>query len=372
MTEHAADDNVLRDRLDRVAAGLAETGTDAMILTPSTDFAYLTGAEPPLRERLVALGITADGTARAIAPGFEADAMQPVVDAGIELISWSDGDDAAAMLLDALGIGARPRIAVGAGTPMRFPLEFMRHREITWSAGDDILVPLRMRKSAHELELLRAAAHADDETYRRFLETTEFRGRTELEVQDDLRRHLAATGHDLAGSFSIVAAGANAAMPHHHSGDTVLTEGMGVLTDFGGPRDGYCSDMTRTWSLGPASARLREIHAIVLEANRAGLAAVRPGITAESVDRVVRDVIERAGFGEYFVHRTGHGIGLDVHEAPYLVAGDTTVLEEGMVFSIEPGIYIPGELGVRIEDIVAVTATGADCLNEADRSLLEL
>ena len=359
-------------RIRGVVDALAASSTDAMIVTPSTDFAYLTGAQPPIRERLLALGIGADGTVRAIVPVFEVDAMGPVVDAGIELITWSDGEDAAAMLLDALQLAARPRIAVGAGTPMRFPLEFMRHREVSWTAGDDILVPLRMRKSADEIALLKAAALADDETYRRFLESTQFRGRTELEVEQDLRTHLAATGHDLAGSFSIVAAGPNAALPHHHPGQTVLEDGMGVLTDFGGPVSGYCSDMTRTWSLGPASARLKEVHAVVLEANRAGLAAVRPGVTAESIDAMVREVIERAGYGEFFIHRTGHGIGLDVHEAPYLVAGDTTVLEEGMVFSIEPGIYIPGELGVRIEDIVAVTSTGGDCLNEADRSLLEL
>ena len=372
MSEQRTSDSPFQARIANVVEALADADADAMILTPSTDFAYLTGAEPALRERLLALGITATGTVRAIAPGFETDAMVPVTEAGIELITWSDGEDAAKLLLDGLGLGAKPRIAVGAGTPMRFPLEFMRHRDISWTAGDDILVPLRMRKSPEELALLKAAALADDETYRRFLTSTEFRGRTEFEVQQDLRAHLEATGHDLAGSFSIVAAGANAAMPHHHSGDTVLEDGMGVLTDFGGPRDGYCSDMTRTWSLGPASARLKEIHAIVLEANRAGLAAVRPGVTASSIDAIVRGVIESAGFGEYFIHRTGHGIGLDVHEPPYLVAGDETVLEEGMAFSIEPGIYIEGELGVRIEDIVAVTSNGGECLNEADRSLLEL
>ena len=368
-------ESVYLERIERVADALARSGTDALIVTPSTDFAYLTGARPSLRERLIALGVTADGRVRAVAPVFELDAMQSVVALGIDVIAWSDGDDPAALLLEGLGLGlgaSGSRVAIGADVPMRFTLEFNRHSDIAWVAADEVLVPLRVRKSATELALLRAAARAVDETYRRFLESTEFRGRTELEVEADLRARLAATGHDLAESFSIVAAGSNAAMPHHTPGDQVLTDGMGVLTDFGGPREGYCSDMTRTWSLGPASARLREVHAVVLEANRAGLAAVRPGVTAESVDAVVRGVIERAGFGEYFTHRTGHGIGLDVHEAPYLVSGDTTVLEEGMVFSIEPGIYIPGELGVRIEDIVAVTADSAECLNESDRSLLEL
>ena len=199
--------DIFASRISRVIEALAAADTDAMIVTPSTDFAYLTGVEPPIRERLLALGIGADGTVRAIVPAFEVDAIGPVIDAGIELITWSDGEDAAAMLLDALQLPARPRIAVGAGTPMRFPLEFMQHREVTWSAGDDILVPLRMRKSASELAQLKAAALADDETYRAFLASTEFRGRTELEVQGDLRSHLAATGHDLAGSFSIVAAG---------------------------------------------------------------------------------------------------------------------------------------------------------------------
>ena len=367
-------ESVFLERIERVADALARSGTDAMIVTPSTDFAYLTGARPSLRERLVALGVTADGRVRAVAPVFELDAMQSVVDLGIDVIAWSDGDDPAALLLEGLGLGTGvgTRVAIGADVPMRFTLEFNRHSDISWVPADKVLVPLRVRKSATELALLRGAARAVDETYRRFLASTEFRGRTELEVQADLRACLEATGHDLSESFSIVAAGSNAAMPHHTPGDRVLADGMGVLTDFGGPREGYCSDMTRTWSLGPASARLREVHAVVLEANRAGLAAVRPGVTAESVDAVVRGVIERAGFGEYFTHRTGHGIGLDVHEAPYLVSGDTTVLEEGMAFSIEPGIYIPGELGVRIEDIVAVTADGAECLNESDRSLIEV
>lgn len=365
------------ERVERVADALAQSGTDALIVTPSTDFAYLTGARPSLRERLIALGITADGRVRAVAPVFELDAMQEVIDIGIDVIAWSDGDDPAALLIEGLGLGlgrrgAGQRVAIGAGVPMRFTLEFNRHSDISWAPADEVLVPLRVRKSAAELALLRGAARAVDETYRRFLESTEFRGRTELEVEADLRACLQASGHDLSQSFSIVAAGSNAAMPHHSPGDRVLTDGMGVLTDFGGPREGYCSDMTRTWSLGPASARLREVHAVVLEANRAGLAAVKPGVTAESIDAVVRGVIERAGFGEYFTHRTGHGIGLDVHEAPYLVSGDATVLEEGMAFSIEPGIYIPGELGVRIEDIVAVTSDGAECLNQSDRSLLEV
>lgn len=365
-------ESVFLERIERAADALNRSGADAMIVTPSTDFAYLTGTSPSLRERLIALGITADGRVRAVAPVFELDAMQSVIDIGIDVIAWSDGDDPAALLVEGLGLGARQKIAIGADVPMRFTLEFNRHSHISWVPADEVLVPLRIRKSATELALLRNAASAVDETYRRFLSDTEFRGRAEISVEEDLRGLLQATGHDLSGSFSIVAAGPNAAMPHHTPGERVLEEGMGVLTDFGGPRDGYCSDMTRTWSLGPASARLREVHAIVLEANRAGLAAVRPGVTAESIDAEVRGVIERAGFGEYFTHRTGHGIGLDVHEAPYLVAGDTTVLEEGMAFSIEPGIYIPGELGVRIEDIVAVTADGAECLNDADRSLIEV
>ncbi len=370
--DSARGEGAVRGRISRAAEALARAGKDALILTPSTDFLYLTGIRPPLRERMLALGVTAGGTVRMVVPGFETDAVAPAADAGIELITWSDGEDPAALLLEGLDLGPRPKIAAGAETPMRFPLELMRHAEITWTSGDEILAPLRMRKSAEELELLRQAARADDETYRLLLETTEFRGRTEQAVEQDLRRHLEATGHDLSGAFSIVAAGANAAMPHHHPGEAVLRDGMGVLTDFGGPRGGYCSDMTRTWNLGPAPARLKEVHGIVLEANRAGLAAVRPGATAESVDAAVRRVIDEAGYGEHFIHRTGHGIGLDVHEPPYLVAGDSTVLEEGMTFSIEPGIYIPGELGVRIEDIVVVTAEGGESLNQADRSLLEV
>jgi Xaa-Pro aminopeptidase len=152
----------------------------------------------------------------------------------------------------------------------------------------------------------------------------------------------------------------------------VIEEGDSVVIDFGGKRDGYCSDVTRTFTVGPASSRLIEVHAVVREANRVARAAVRPGVPADAVDRAARTVISDAGYGEFFIHRTGHGIGLDGHEHPYLVAGNAELLEPGMAFSIEPGIYLPGEFGVRIEDICVATADGIEVLNQADRHLIEV
>ena len=178
-------------------------------------------------------------------------------------------------------------------------------------------------------------------------------------------------GHESA-EFWIVASGPNAASPHHEPGERVIERGDSVILDFGGKLDGYCSDVSRTFSVGPPSSKLREVHAVVLEAQAAGRAAATAGTPCEDIDAAARKVIEDAGYGEYFIHRTGHGIGMDAHEHPYLVAGNDRLLEPGMAFSIEPGIYLPGELGVRIEDICVATDGQVDTLNRADRSLIEV
>jgi len=178
-------------------------------------------------------------------------------------------------------------------------------------------------------------------------------------------------GHDVA-EFGIIASGPNGASPHHLASDRIISDGDLVVMDFGGRKWGYWSDTTRTFVVGTPNDRHMEIHAVVKEAQRRGRDTVKPGIRCEEIDAVVREVIESAGYGEFFIHRTGHGIGLEVHERPYLVSGSDVALEEGMTFSIEPGIYIPGELGVRIEDIVACTADGIESLNDSPRDLISV
>ena len=175
-----------------------------------------------------------------------------------------------------------------------------------------------------------------------------------------------------SSAFSIVASGPNAASPHHEPQSRIIQNGDLVICDFGGPRDGYNADVTRTFSVGAPSERQKEIHAVVAAANQAGREAVGPGVPCEAVDRAARSIIDEAGFGEFFIHRTGHGIGLEVHEHPYLVTGNNEALRPGMAFSVEPGIYVPGELGVRIEDIVVCGEDGAIDMNRAERGLVEV
>jgi D-alanyl-D-alanine dipeptidase len=195
-----------------------------------------------------------------------------------------------------------------------------------------------------------------------------FAGRPEHEIADELAHLLVAHGHERA-EFTIVAGGPNSASPHHEPGARTIVPGDVVVMDFGGTLDGYASDTTRTVAVGEPSAAIREIHGVVRAAQEAGCDAVRPGVAAQDVDRAARRVIEEAGHGAAFVHRTGHGIGLEVHEAPYIIDGNPTRLEPGMVFSVEPGIYLEGRFGVRIEDIVAVTEDGVERLNTSDRAL---
>jgi Xaa-Pro aminopeptidase len=217
--------------------------------------------------------------------------------------------------------------------------------------------------------MLRSAASAVDRALGRVPAELRFSGRTEIEVARELQTMTVEEGHDVA-MFAIVGAGANGASPHHEPGKRVIAPGDLVVCDFGGRHNLYSSDVTRTFSVGGPSSEQEEVHQVVLAASEAARAAVGPGVTCQEIDRSARRVVEEAGFGELFIHRTGHGIGLEVHEHPYIVEGNDTPLEEGMTFSIEPGVYLPGSFGVRIEDIVACGASGVDELNRADRSLL--
>ena len=343
---------------------MAEEGVDAVVLSIGADLPYFTGYEAMDSERPTMLIVRDTGTPQLVIPLLEA----PRVGEGdANVVPWAETDDPFAIITDALG-GAR-RIAVGDQTRAAnvLAIQAMLPGAI-WDRASDLTSRLRTRKEPEEVELLRAAAHAVDRTLARVPEEVRFAGRTEMDVARDLQALTLEEGHDVA-SFAIVGAGPNGASPHHEPADRIIEVGDLVVCDFGGRWQGYCSDVTRTFAVGTPSTQQEEVHEVVYAASEAARQAVGPGSTCEEIDRTARRVIEDAGFGELFIHRTGHGIGLEVHEHPYMVEGNETQLEAGMTFSIEPGIYLQDRFGVRIEDIVACGPDGVDELNQADRSL---
>ncbi|MFF0343020.1 M24 family metallopeptidase [Kribbella sp. NPDC004875] len=359
---------VLRARLDRARAAAAGTG---LVIAPGSDLRYLLGRPGGSFERLTALLIPADGAPALVVPKLEAPGFDglPLDELGVEVVTWVDGVDPYRLAADRLR-GAE-RVAVSDFTPA---LHVLGIRDALPKAEQVLAGPivreLRMRKDAAEIEALRKAGAAIDRVQARVGEWLR-PGRTEAEVGADIAAAIVEEGHTEA-DFVIVGSGPNGASPHHALSDRVIEAGDVVVVDIGGPvAEGYNSDSTRTYSVGtPRDADVAATYAVLQRAQQAAVDAVRPGATAESIDAAARDVIADAGFGEYFIHRTGHGIGLDVHEEPYIVAGNSLPLEAGMAFSVEPGIYQPGRWGARIEDIVVVTADGGESMNNQPHDLV--
>jgi len=357
----------LRARRERAAEAARAKGVGALLVVPGSDLLYLAGYRIHSSERLTCLVVDADGAARLVVPELEAPRARAAAP-DLELRAWSETEDPfaiAATLIPRTGA-----IAVDDRMWAAFVLRLQRalpDRELR--PASEITAPLRSRKESGEIEALRSVAAAADRTYGRARDAV-FLGRSEREVASDLARLLRDEGHEEV-SFTIVASGPNGASPHHEAGDRRIAAGDAVVLDFGGTRDAYCSDITRTVHVGRGpEPEVQRVHDVVRRAQEAAYAAAVEGTPASRVDRAARSVIEEAGYGERFVHRTGHGIGLDGHEHPYLVAGNDEPLAPGMTFSLEPGVYIPGRFGVRIEDIVVLSDRGtAEPLNEADRSL---
>lgn len=363
----------LRARLDRARVAAAKSGTDALLITPGSELRYLIGAGGGSFERLTTLVVPADGAPALVVPNLEAPgyADTPIEELGIDILTWVDGDDPYKLVAGRLG---KPgRVAVSDFTPA---LHVLALRDALGSAEQVLAGPvvreLRMRKDAVEIEALRTAGAAIDRVHARVGEWLRA-GRTEAEVGADIAAGIVEEGHTEA-EFVIVGSGPNGASPHHSVSDRVIEQGDVVVVDIGGPiAEGYNSDSTRTYAVGePRDTDVAETYAILQRAQAAAVAAVRPGVTAEQIDAAARDVIADAGFGEYFIHRTGHGIGLDVHEEPYIIAGNDLPLEAGMAFSVEPGIYQPGRWGARIEDIVVVTEIGVESFNNRPHELVVL
>ena len=354
---------------------MAEQGVDVLMLSVGADLPYFCGYEAMPLERLTMLVVPRDAAATLVVPRMEAPRVTERPDVfGVR--SWDETEDPVAIVAGLAGAAAVA--AVGDQMWSRFLVELMTVMpDAVWRRGSDVTAPIRSVKTADEIERLRAAGAAVDRIAGRLQRgEIELVGRTEAEVSTELGRQIVAEGHDRV-NFAIVAAGANAASPHHEAGQHVISEGEVVLCDFGGTMVGddgvgYCSDITRCVYTGEPPREFVELYDVLFEAQAAGVAAVAVGTPAQDVDRAARSLIAAAGYGEYFVHRTGHGIGTEAHEDPYIVEGNDQPLAAGNAFSVEPGIYVPGRWGARLEDIVAASPAGPDPLNRADHRLAVL
>jgi Xaa-Pro aminopeptidase len=368
---------ILAARLARARGATYAADLDALLLTPSPDLRYLLGIGGESHERLTCLVVPAEGDPVLVVPALERPGLDgtQVLGLGVEIAEWADGDDPYARVAGVLpkSGSAAARVAVGDAMPAAHVLGLRAALpDCAQELASTVLAKLRMRKDSAEIAALDAAGQAIDRVHAQMGEWLRV-GRTETQVGADVAAAIVAEGHT-AAAFVIVGSGPNGASPHHDLSDRVVRPGDLVVVDIGGPTpEGYFSDCTRTYTMGePAYPEIADCYAVLQAAQEAAVAAVVPGITAQSVDDAARSPIRDAGFGDRFIHRTGHGIGLEVHEQPYIVAGNDLVLDRGMAFSIEPGIYIPGRWGARIEDIVVVEDYGARRLNHRPRELAVL
>ena len=356
-----------RLRLAADAAGAARLG--ALLLTPGPDLRYVTGYDAQQLERLTCLAVPANGDPFLVVPRLELPAAQasPAGRFGLEMIPWDETDDPYALVAGRLGLVSSVGLAdrMWAMMVLRFRAALPAARQGLASAA---LRGLRSRKSPAEVAALREAGAAIDRVHAAMPGWLR-PGRTELEVAADVAAAISEAGH-VRADFVIIASGPNAASPHHEPSARVLQPGDAVVVDIGGTMpSGYCSDCTRVYAIGGPPGEFLRYYDVLRDAQEAACGAVRPGVTAEAVDAAARVPITEAGYGPEFVHRTGHGIGLETHEDPYIVAGNAEPLEPGMAFSIEPGIY-PGPHGARIEDIVVCTEQGYERLNHVTRELV--
>ena len=370
MTASRFSTDVYAQRLRAAAAAAADAGLAGLVITPGYDLRYLVGSRAQTFERLTALVLPATGEPTIVVPRLELASLKEsaVTELGLAVRDWVDGDDPYRLVADALG-GAPAATAVTDSMPALHLLPLADVLGVVPVLATDVLRRLRMIKDAAEIDALRKAGAAIDRVHARVPEFL-VPGRTEADVAADIAEAIVAEGHS-AVAFIIVGSGPHGADPHHECSDRELRAGDIVVVDIGGPYEpGYNSDSTRTYSIGEPDPEVAT-SLCGAAARPAGRRRGRaPGVTAEQVDAVARDVLAAEGLAEAFVHRTGHGIGLSVHEEPYIVAGNDLPLEEGMAFSVEPGIYFPGQWGARIEDIVVVTADGALPVNNRPHDLV--
>jgi Xaa-Pro aminopeptidase len=367
--------HVFSERMRRVRHSMNVQGIDAVLLSVGPDLPWLTGFAAIAQERLTMLVLTLDAEPTLVVPGFE---TERVVDNEqlLRVEPWGETENPLDLVTQALGQAATGRLAIGDHTWSRFLVALQqRFGDATWAPASELLAPLRASKDPEEVEALaRAGAGVDgiaDELQRGEIPLI---GRTEAQVGADIRARILDRGHDKV-NFCIVASGPNSSSPHHDTGDRIIHPGEPVLFDFGGTTSepagmtGYCSDTTRMVFTGQPPAEYQEAYDVLFAAQEAGFQAARVGTPAEEVDSAARSVLDDAGLGQYFLHRLGHGIGVEGHEDPYLVGGNTQPLQAGNAFSIEPGFYVEGKWGARIEDIVVATDDGPRRLNNSSREL---
>jgi Xaa-Pro aminopeptidase len=370
MTASRFSADVYARRLQSAATAAAGAGLAGLVISPGYDMRYLIGSRAQTFERLTALVLPADGEPTVVVPRLELAALKEsaVPDLGLPVRDWVDGDDPYRLVADVLG-GGTLHTAVTDSMPALHLLPLAEALGAVPVLATEVLRRLRMIKDPAEIDVLRKAGAAIDRVHARVPDFL-VPGRTEADVAADIADAIVAEGHSEV-AFIIVGSGPHGADPHHECSDRELRAGDVVVVDIGGPYEpGYNSDCTRTYSIGEPSAEIARRYAVLQHAQRAAVEFVRPGVTAEQVDAVALDVLAADGLAEAFVHRTGHGIGLSVHEEPYIVAGNDLPLEAGMAFSVEPGIYFPGQWGARIEDIVIVTADGAEPVNNRPHDLV--
>ncbi len=365
-----------RDRLAAAQAALRGAGASALLVGVGPELEWLTGYAAHGNERLNLLVIPAAGAVAYISPRLEAPAARQAPGLGtesVELLTWDETDDPYQLLRPLVSIDEGGNYLVSDGLRAAFVMGLQTAlTNAAWGLASSVLAPMRRIKDAEEIGLLRAAAAAADRAIERVI-VGPLIGRTEADVARDVRAALVEEGHDTA-EFWIVASGPHSASPHHEPGGRIIRPGEPLLLDIGGRRTGYFSDITRTiWIAGEGGsgpdADFRSIYELTAAGQAAARAAIRPGASFEAIDAAARDVIAAGGHGDHFMHRLGHGIGLEVHEEPYAVWGNQELAVAGNTFSCEPGIYLEGRYGVRIEDAMVCTPDGGESLNGAPREL---
>lgn len=356
-----------RQRLARVRAAMVGADVDCLLLSLGADLPWLTGYTAMPLERLTMLVLPADGEATLVIARLEAPRVHEDPDA-FAVLPWDEHQDPVEIV--ARLVGARPRLAISDRAWATFLLQLQGQLPgARWRRASEVTGPLRAVKDASEVIALVAASAAADRVATALVTgDIALVGRSEADVSEDIGRRLVAEGHQRV-NFAIVGSGPNSASPHHDAGSRVIGPGEAVVCDFGGTMDGYCSDITRTVFTGEPPAEFVELYAVLEGAQAAAVRAAGVGTPCQQVDRVARDIIADAGYGPYFIHRTGHGIGLEEHEDPYIVGGNEQPLVSGHAFSVEPGIYLAGRYGARIEDIVVASDDGPRALNVVDHAL---
>ncbi|HVF13586.1 MAG TPA: Xaa-Pro peptidase family protein, partial [Acidimicrobiales bacterium] len=359
------DESALVRRTERVRSRMAELEVDVLLLSLGADLPWLTGYQAMPLERLTMLVLPVEGDATLVVPRLEAPRVDPHPDL-FDVLAWDESEDPAGLVADLAG-RRRQRVAVSDRTWATFVLRLQEALpECWWLPSSQVTSPLRAVKDPSEIDALRRASAAADRVAAQLIAgDIPLVGRTEAEVSRDIGDRLLAEGHQRV-NFAIVGSGPNSASPHHDPGPRVIGRDEAVVCDFGGTLDGYCSDITRTVFTGRPPIEFRTLYDVLEEAQAMAVGAATVGTRCQDVDLVARSHIHEAGFGDHFVHRTGHGIGLEEHEDPYIAGGNTQPLAHGHAFSIEPGIYVRGRYGARIEDIVVATDAGPEALNKVD------